>query len=157
VRAWRKFLDVTRTNNPGTHRLVKANAQAGADSLKAMEWTDAECDVKSELARHLNLGQYIKPGYHGPWWTAKEKRLQGKLPDAEVARRTGRTIGAVRVKRVELGLPNPASRAWTAEELALLDTAPDGKVAEQIGRMRSAVSAQRWYLAIPAARWFKPD
>jgi hypothetical protein len=152
VKAWRKLLEVTRTNNPGTRRLMKASAQAGADSLKAKEWTDAECDAKSGLARRLNLGQYLKPGYHGPRWTAKEKRLLGKLPDDEVARRIGRTVGAVRVKRVELGLPNPETQAWTVEEIALLGTASDGKIARQIGCTRSAVSAQRWILGIPPPR-----
>jgi hypothetical protein len=157
VHRWRRFLDVTRTNNPGTHRLVKANAQAGAEAAKSKEWTGEERAAKSELARRLDFGRYLKPGYHGPRWTAKERRMLGKLPDDEVAQRIGRTVGAVRVKRVELGLANPESRAWTAKEIALLGTVTDGKVAERIGRTRSAVSQKRLALGIPPARWFDPD
>src|SRR5260370_998924 len=38
VRQWRRFLDVDRVNNPGTHRLVQASAEAGAEAIKANEW-----------------------------------------------------------------------------------------------------------------------
>ena len=116
------------------------------------EWTEAERQGKRKLARRLHCARCLQTGYYDPWWIDKEKRLLGKLPHDEVARRTRRTVGAVRAKRVELGLPNPQTRAWTAEEIALLATAPDGKVAERIGRTRSAVSAQRWKLGIAPAR-----
>jgi hypothetical protein len=56
-----------------------------------------------------------------------------KLPDAEVARRIGRTVEAVRVKRTELGIVNPESRAWTPEAVSQLGTATDAKIAERIG------------------------
>ena len=67
VRHWRKVLEVTRTNNPGTHRLVQANAEAGAEAIKAKEWTDEERDAKRRLAKKLKLVRHIKPGFHGPW------------------------------------------------------------------------------------------
>jgi hypothetical protein len=111
-----------------------------------------ERQAKREQAKRLNCDRHLKPGYHGPWWTDKEKRLLGKLPDDEVAKRIGRTVGAVRVKRVKLSLPNPQSWAGTAQEIALLSAAADGKVAERIGRTRSVVSAQPWKLDIPPAR-----
>src|SRR5262249_5104340 len=38
--------------------------------------------------------------------------LLGTLPDEEVARRTERTVGAVRQKREELGIPNSDSNRW---------------------------------------------
>src|SRR5262249_11490592 len=56
-------------------------------------------------ARELNLGQYLTPGYHGPWWTRNELRLLGKMPDAGVAEKIGRTPNAVRIKRERLGTP----------------------------------------------------
>jgi hypothetical protein len=49
------------------------------------------------------LGRNPKAGYHGPWWTKAEVALLGRVPDEEVARRTGRTVGAVRQKRERLG------------------------------------------------------
>jgi hypothetical protein len=47
-------------------------------------------------------------GYHGPLWTPEDIALLGQVSDAVVARRTRRTLGAVRQKREELGIPNPA-------------------------------------------------
>ena len=40
-------------------------------------------------------------------WTPAEDALLGKLPDAEVARRTGRTLLAVRMHRYLKGIPAP--------------------------------------------------
>jgi hypothetical protein len=62
---------------------------------------------------------------HGPWWSDADVELLGVLPDVEVARRTGRTVGAVRQKRQELCIPNPTSGRWTAEQIALLGRMPD--------------------------------
>jgi hypothetical protein len=49
------------------------------------------------------LAQHLTPGYRGPRRTDGERSLLGKLPDAEVARRIGRTGEAVRVKRMRAG------------------------------------------------------
>jgi hypothetical protein len=95
---------VTRTNNPGTHRLVQASAQAGGDAAKAKEWTEAEQPARREIAERLDLGRHLRHGYHGPRWTRMERALLGKLPDAEVAGRIGRTVGAVRQKRNLAGI-----------------------------------------------------
>jgi hypothetical protein len=105
VHRWRKFLAVDRVNNPGTHRLVQASAEAGAEAVQAKEWTDAERQAKWERSKALDLARHLTTGYHGPWWTAEELALLGTLPDAEVAARTGRTANAVRVKRRRAGLP----------------------------------------------------
>jgi hypothetical protein len=70
---------------------------------------------------------------------------------SDVARRTGRTENAVRIKREKMGLPNLESRAWTPEELSQLGTATDARVAERIGRTASAVAQKRIALAIPPA------
>jgi hypothetical protein len=45
------------------------------------------------------------------------------MPDQQVGRRTGRTAGAVRQKREELGISNPAGNRWMTEEIAV---APPG-------------------------------
>jgi hypothetical protein len=42
-------------------------------------------------------------------WTAEELGMLGKLPDEEVAARTGRTRHAVSSMRRELGVPNGLS------------------------------------------------
>jgi hypothetical protein len=43
-------------------------------------------------------------------WTARELRMLGRLPDSEVARRTGRFLSSVRNKRVKLGIPRYAPK-----------------------------------------------
>jgi len=46
----------------------------------------------------------------GPAWTAREDALLGKLPDAEVARRTRRTLNAVQCRRQTLRITKHGSR-----------------------------------------------
>jgi hypothetical protein len=56
------------------------------------------------LARH---GRRPRQWAVGPnTWTAAEDDLLRRLPPAEVARRTGRTVGAVCARRSRLGLPD---------------------------------------------------
>jgi hypothetical protein len=112
---------------------------------------EAERQARRDRSKRLDLARHLRPGYHGLWWTEKEKRMLGTLRDNEVAARTGRTPNAVRIKREALGLLNPESRAWTAKELALLGTATDGKVAKRIGRRSSAVAQKQITLGIPLA------
>jgi hypothetical protein len=102
---WRKALGVNRLNNPRTHELVKASARAAAAAVKEREWPQEERDAARERAQRLDMGRYLIPGYHGPHWTAEELQLLGKLPDAEVAARIGRTVDAVGIKRRRAGLP----------------------------------------------------
>jgi hypothetical protein len=107
---WRKALGVTRTNNPGTHRLVQAAAEAGAAVMSRREYTPEECAERWERAVRLNLGRHLVLGYHGPRWTRAQLRLLGKYPDEEVARRTGRTVCAVRCQRTRRKIPPALDR-----------------------------------------------
>jgi hypothetical protein len=77
--------------------------------------------------------------------------LLGTLPDEEVAARVGKTPGAVRQKREELGITNPAANLWTPEDIALLGTLPDEAVAARSGRSRAAVTQKRCQLGIANA------
>jgi hypothetical protein len=141
---WRKALGVGRTNNEGTRRLVQAAAEMGTEALKSREWTDEERDARSRRAVELGLGRCLAAGYHGPLWTPEEVALLGVLTDDEVAQRTGRTPEAVRQKREELGIENPAGRRrWTQEELNLLGNMTDEEVAKKVGRPPSAVTQKR--------------
>ncbi len=45
------------------------------------------------------MGRGLSELHHGTRWTPEQLALLGTLPDAEVARRTGRTPNAVRIKR----------------------------------------------------------
>jgi hypothetical protein len=99
-----------------------------------------------------------------PEWTLQEQAILGKMPDAEAAKRLGRTFNAVRLRRSRLGIPNFGNpvRFWTPEELALLGTMPDRLLARKIRRTTIAITCRRSQLNIPAMiegyhRWRPED
>lgn len=88
-------------------------------------------------------------------WTEDEIALVGQLSDATVARRLGRSTGAVKRIRCKLGLPQVDAKLkrWTGAENALLGTMPDKAVAQQTHRKLEAVRAHRHALNIPGCPW----
>jgi hypothetical protein len=151
VWAWRRALGVKRTTNEGSHRLIQVSAKKGAKATKAREWTDEERAQRRQLNTERELAANLIPGYHGPLWTAQDIALLGRMPDKVVARRTRRTVGAVRQKRLELGLSNPASNRWREAEVALLGALPDRDVARRLGRSLEAVTQKRIKLGLANA------
>jgi hypothetical protein len=145
---WRRALSVGRTDNEGTARLTQAAAEKGAEAMQAREWTEEEREQRRQMATDKGLVAYLVTGYHGPLWTPEDIALLGAVPDDEVARRTGRTAGAVRQKREELRLPNPAGNRWRSEDIALLGTVPDAEVARRLGRSIQSVTQKRIKLGI---------
>lgn len=99
---WRIAFGVTRTNSPGSQRLIRAAARGGAAAMKSREWTPAERRQRSRRAKRLNLTRNIlpcpRPGGSRPW-TSAELRMIGTMPDEKLARRIGRTESAVRRQR----------------------------------------------------------
>src|SRR6266853_6268585 len=70
-------------------------------------------------------------------WQEWEIRLLGRLPDRDVARRTGRTCRAAASKRRQLGFlrrPPRSAAPWTPEHLRLLGKFPDKEVARKLNR-----------------------
>jgi hypothetical protein len=102
-------------------------------------------------ALELNRGRNLDPPC-GRGWTDEQLALLGKLPDAEVARRTGRPKGAVRQKRGRLCIPKPSGPGRTGAELALLRGAPDEEGAARVGRTAGAVCQKRCLWEIPTYR-----
>ena len=78
--------------------------------MKAHRFTKAERAQRRANAIRLNLGRNLILGYHGRWWTKRELAMMGKRPDAEVARRIGKSIMAVKVKRIKLGIATAMDR-----------------------------------------------
>jgi hypothetical protein len=151
VWAWRRALGVTRTTNEGSHRLIQVSAKKGAKAIKARVWTDEERAQRRQLNTERELASNLIPGYHGPLWTAQDIAMLGRMLDEVVARRTRRTVGAVRQKRLELGLSNPASNRWREAEVALLGVLPDREVARMLGRSLEAVTQKRIKLGLTNA------
>jgi hypothetical protein len=110
VHRWRRALGVTRTNNEGSQRLICTASDRGAEQLRGRRLTPEQVERRRPTARELDLGCYLPKGYHGLWWTKAEMALLGRLSDEEVARRTGRTVNAVRQKREALARGRRASR-----------------------------------------------
>jgi hypothetical protein len=155
---WRKALGVGRMDSEGSRRLIQAAAEAGADVLRGVPLSEEECARRSRTNREKGLKRHLHPGYHGPRWTPAEVALLGTLPDDALAAQVGKTPGAVRQKREELGIPNPDADRWTAEDIALLGTLPD-EAAARIGRSRTAVTQKRCQLGIanPCDRRRRPS
>jgi hypothetical protein len=149
VWCWRRAFGVTKINNGGSNRLVRAAAEKGAGAMQARDFTSAEREAKRRLAIDNDLQRHLRAAVHEATWTVEEVALLGQLPDAEVARRTGRTTEAVRQKRERLGLSNPTATHWNAEEIALLGTMPDAEVARRLGRSLGSVTQKRCKLGIP--------
>ncbi len=77
---------------------------------------------------------------------AKEEiELLGTRPDREVALLVNRTLGNVRYKRLELGIPfcNPRYEIWKPGELALLGKLPDEEVVRRTGHSLASVRRAR--------------
>jgi hypothetical protein len=154
VHAWRTALGVKRMDNPGSRRLTLAASAKGADCQRGVELPPDAVERRRQTALEQGLGRHLQPGYHGRRWTDAEVALPGKLPDAEVARRTGRPCDSVRQKREELciGNPNRGRGYWRPEEDELVRTLSRDEAAERTGRSLGAVSQRRLALGgtIPA-------
>jgi hypothetical protein len=106
---WRQFFGVGRLNEGSKRIRVKLNREYGAE-LRGKKRSRAYAERCRKTAIRLNLGRYLTHGYHGPWWMPDQLALLGKLPDAELAARIGRTANAVRIKRTELGIASALDR-----------------------------------------------
>ena len=93
-----------------------AASEVGAAAVRGKGLPPEQVARRRSTALELNFGRRLIPGYRGPRLTRRQKALLGKLPDEELARRTGRTPNAVRQKRETLSIPKPAgsSRATPA-------------------------------------------
>ncbi|HEY1378576.1 MAG TPA: hypothetical protein VGF55_17380 [Gemmataceae bacterium] len=95
-----------------------------------------------------------RQGGSGPAWSEEEDALLDRLSPAEVAARTGRSIGAIylrrrRLRRARGETARPPARPWTAGELALLGTMADEDLGARIGRPVNAVRVMRSRRGVP--------
>jgi hypothetical protein len=149
---WRQHFGVERFNEGSAQLRTALNVELGA-SQRGKKLPPDQVERRRRTALELGLQPLPqRPG--GRPWTRQELKLLGKMPDAELAARIGRTRNAVRVMRGRLGLPDPLGPwhpegGWTAEELQLLGTVPDGELAARFGRSEAAVRMKRHTLGIP--------
>ncbi len=137
---WRKAFGVSGTaTTPGTRKAHRQACRAGAEGMRAKEWTDKELDDKADLAKRLGKrpGPRWTPATGG--WTPAQLALLGTDHDTAIACKLRRSLAAVRKKRVRLKIPafsgnSGGGRGWTAKELKLLGTDDDEVIAKKIGR-----------------------
>lgn len=154
---WRKAFGVGgRATTRGSRAAIRAAARKGAAAVKAKVWTPDELEAKAVTARRLGLRPPPRwtPARGG--WTAEQMALLGTDHDEAVAKRIGRSPGAVTEKRVGLKITAYSGQAgggrrWTAAEVALLGRASDATVARETGRTVRAVGSKRAALNVPAA------
>ena len=105
---WRRAFGVAALGTPGSQALrEELNAELAAN-LRGRSLSRAARDRRRRTARELNLGQHLDTARTRRWlgknWTAEKKALLGTLPDADLAKRFGRSETAVRVRRTKLGI-----------------------------------------------------
>jgi hypothetical protein len=82
-------------------------------------------------------------------WTANEDKLLGRYSNAEAARRLGRSLDSVSLRRSRMGISSPPAQGlWTKKEEALLGTMTDRELARVLGRTELAVVSRRAKLGI---------
>jgi hypothetical protein len=131
-----------------------AASEAGATVMRGAALPPEQVKRRRRTALELGLGRNLHLGYHGPRWTEEDVALPGVLRDGEVARKTGRSVNAVRQKRERLGRPNPSpaaqarapARPWTRAEDRVVLRLPPRQAAGRLGRTPAAVTARRFVL-----------
>jgi hypothetical protein len=99
--------------------------------------------------RLINL---TPPGQSRLYWSKEAMAALGKLPDAEVAKIAGCSVGTVSRKREFHGIPPFQAPIvpgdWDADQLALLGKIPDAKFARMVGAAAQTVRRAREHLGI---------
>jgi hypothetical protein len=104
---WRQILRVPKLN-PDSARLRRALNREYGGRLRGKRLPPDQVERRRQTARALGLrptGRWAENG-----WTADQLALLGKVPDAELAAPTGRTVGAVRCQRTGRGIPSARDR-----------------------------------------------
>jgi hypothetical protein len=94
--------------NPGYARVRLALNKEDGHRLKSRRLPPDRVERRRWTARAL---WRRPPGRRADnLWTTEDLAVLGTMPDAELAGRTGRTVGAVRQKRTELSIPSARDR-----------------------------------------------
>jgi hypothetical protein len=75
-----------------------------------------------------------------------------RLPPAEAAAKTRRSLKSIHERRYILGVTGTLSNHWLAKEIALLGTMSDEQLAKKLRRTAIGVRNMRYRYGIPAHR-----
>lgn len=125
-------------------------SKEGAARLLATLRRPKSAQWHRHMAKHFaaRRGKPVDP--NDRVWTAAEEKLLGKMPDADLARRIGRSTVAVQARRHVKGIPNPAPiyQPWTKPQLAMLRRLPDAVIAQRTGHSLKSVGGKRQELGL---------
>jgi hypothetical protein len=145
--AWRKALGVDRGDNPGSIRLQRMNAEAGADVLRDVPLSPERVEQIRQSA--LASGRHPTGGVgKGRAWTAEELALLGTMPDQELAQQLGRSAKSITVQRLRQGKATCEKRPWTPEEDEILRAYLPPVTARKTGRTLTALYQRRKALGL---------
>ena len=103
---WRAAFGVgSHKATPGTRQAVQGASRKGADAMKSKDWTEEECDRKTEAAKRCGTRPPPRWTPEKGGWTAGEIELLGTDSDGAIARKLRRTVNAAAIKRGSLGIP----------------------------------------------------
>jgi hypothetical protein len=115
-------------------------------------------NILTVYKKRLDLGIrcYARTSKAWHYWTEKEIALLGKMPDGDVALRTGIHKASVAWKRGKLKIPPFTTKRpkklltdWTLKEISVLGTMTDAAAAAALDLAPSAVRLKRISLGIP--------
>jgi len=92
----------------GDRLTQRRNSAAGADAVRGVPLSEAACDARAAAAKAA--GRRPPPRWEATGWTAEQDALLGTMTDADLAARIGRTVGAVRSRRTNAGIPTHTDR-----------------------------------------------
>jgi hypothetical protein len=107
VWAWRKVFGVSQFGTDGSKRLHEITVAKGAAKTRGKRLPSEQVELRRQNALALNLSSHIQPcpNPNGSRpWTREELAMLGSMSDEGLAAKTGRTEGAVRRRRTNLGI-----------------------------------------------------
>jgi hypothetical protein len=108
VWSWRKAFGITQWRTPGSARLHRHLSATGASRLRGKKLPRAF--VKRREAARRAKGYVVPDRWAKDGWKWKQVALLGRMSDEIVAKKTSRSVNAVRLKRNRLGIPTANDR-----------------------------------------------
>jgi hypothetical protein len=111
VWCWRRAFGVGRWGTEGSKLLHQEVSERGADAVRGTR--QPEETVRRRMQTRRAHGCPPPPNrWAEEGWKPEEVALLGTMPDEELARRLGRSLNYVSLKRRRLKIPNPRDRRY---------------------------------------------
>jgi hypothetical protein len=107
---WRKALGVARWGTEGSKLLHQEVSERGAEAIRGRR--PSQETIRQRVQTRKERGYPPPDRWAEDGWKPEEVSLLGTLPYEEVARRLGRSLKSVSLKRRRLKIPNPRDRRY---------------------------------------------